>query len=539
VDVDDVSITFQARSRRYARFGALAVAMSVLAQGACDGSPPTDSDPLEGADLVAGTSLPRHGLLVIPRDGGPAELRAIEDPGRIRWSGTEELPATTAVHPLGRAVALRARDGAITVFHPSGELRRSAGSVPADARWVQSTDGGAFVWGTRALVLTGDETRSIASTATVTWAAPATGGRSLLLTVTEDGPRLEVWEADGDEPASVHPVSSRGPALLTGWGRELVLPEGDDGRTLVGRALPDLEPVEHARLDRAPVVLASSPSQHRLLAVSAGESRLESIDRYAWRAVDETSFDETVREVRPGVTGAVVLAFDGAQIWAILAGDGGREEIGSDWRTDLPIGLPGGRVLGTIGGAMMLFDLRGGGSVEVDGPTDAWWVPVRWTPRRVEPVVQAPELALEEGEDAEVDAAGAQLLNIGLRTVGRVAGRAVATTAIPEFEFRDETESGAEAPGRDRFTAIPDGFYAVASSSRQLENLGRLRSALERAGYRTEVLSRRDEANDLWYRLMVGPYPSRSDAEEAARSLQRERGISAWIHEAIGFGGPR
>ena len=513
--------------------------MSVLAQGACGGSPPADSEPLDGADLVAGTSLPRHGLLVIPRAGGPAELRGVEDPARVRWSGTTNLPASTAAYPLGRAVAIRGEDGAVTVFQPSGELLRPVGAVPAEARWIQSADGGAFVWGTRALVLTDNEARSLASEATVTWAAPAAGGRSLLLTVAEAGPRLELWEPGEEQPAAVQQVGSRGPALVTGWGREVLLVEGDDGRQLVGRRVPELAPEEHARVDRAPVLLAASPSHHRVFAASAGESDIQAFDRYAWRPVSEISFDETVREVRPGITGDLVLAFDGAQIWAVRAGDSRRREIGSDWRIDLPIGLPGGRVLGVLGGALRVIDVRSGEATEVDGPADAWWVPVRWTPRSVEPVVQAPDIASADTSDVRVDTNEGQMLNVGLLTVGRVAGRAVASRPLPEFEFGDEQGAEPDAAPGDPFTTIPDGFYAVATSSRQLESLGRLRRALEDSGYRTQVLSRRDEANDLWYRLMVGPYGSRSDAEDAARTLQRERGISAWIHEAIGMGGAR
>ena len=518
------------------------MALGVVPQAACGGSPPSDPDPLDGADLVAGTSIPRHGLLVVPRSGGPAELRAIDNPSRIRWAGTADLPPSVEAHALDRSIVLRSADGSVSVFQPSGELIREVGTVPDGARWVQSDRGGAFVWGTRALVVTDEESRSLDAGMTVTWAAPAAGDRSVLLTVSEDGPRLELWEGDASEPTSVRAVDSRGPALLTAWGTEVVLGEGDGGRRLVAHTLPDLEPTEETTLGRSPVFLASSPSQHRLFVASAGESRIEAIDRYAWEPVERTATGAPVTEVRPGVTGDVLLAFDGAQIWAVRAGSSDRVEIGSDWRADLPLGLPGGVVLGAITGTVRLFDLVSGDVQDVEGPADAWWLPVRWTPRRVEPAVSAPDL--EETAESLPDESEARErgLNIGLLTAGRVAGRRVATLPSAPSGLPSATDAPASTgavPGPDPFSSIPGGFYAVASSSRQLESLGRLRRSLEDSGYPTEVLSRRDEANDLWYRLMVGPYASRDDAEDAARSLQRERGISAWIHESFGPGQPR
>jgi hypothetical protein len=209
-------------------------------------------------------------------------------------------------------------------------------------------------------------------------------------------------------------------------------------------------------------------------------------------------------------------------------------QIGSDWRIDLPLGLPGGRILGAIGGSVRSFDRDGRDPIEVDGPADAWWLAVRWTPRGVEPVVSALSLETPAEDSVAADDGQEQFLTVGLTTVGRVAGRAVAGISSADIDF--VTDAPAETPAADSYTVIPDGFYAVATSSRQVESLRALQRSLEGSGYPTEVLTRRDEANELWYRLMVGPYPSRSEAETAVGSLQRERGISAWIHEAIGGG---
>jgi len=511
--------------------------VSVWASGACGGSPPADSRTLEGADLIAGTSIPRHGLLVIPRSGGSAELRAVDDPSRIRWSGTEILPATQAAYSLGRSAVLRGEDGVVTVFQPSGEVVWEAGTVPPEARWVAADEGGAFVWTAGALVFrpeaTRESTRTIASGHRILWAAPASGDRVVALTQSADSARLEVWEPGDTEPSSVHSVDAAGPALLTARGREVILTGGKNGRTLIGRMLPELEPIRHTVLGAAPIILASSPSEHRVFAASDDDPGLVVIDRYGWRTLRPTSLDMPVREVRPAVTGDLVLAFDGTQIWDLRAGEKTARKIVGEWRIDLPMGLPGGRILTVVGGVIRWLEADGEESTVVDGPEDAWWLPVRWTPRRVEPFVSPPSVKATDGGVGAAPDEVEQVQVVGLTTMGRVAGRAVPETELARDPLAAGSALGA-GPETGPPSTVPGGFYAVASSSRKMEGLKALRRSLEASGYSTQVLTRRDEANDLWYRLLVGPYASRGEAEAAVSSLQRERGISAWIHEAIG-----
>ena len=188
--------------------------------------------------------------------------------------------------------------------------------------------------------------------------------------------------------------------------------------------------------------------------------------------------------------------------------------------------------------------LRPGGEVDaVEGSADAWWLPFRWG-RRL-PVASAaivPEDTLEDAEEA-LDALADSVPpgRIGLLTVGRAgrtSNRSPETSDDPapgdadfqefeEFAPRPQRADDAAAP----LPELPGGFYAVALSSRQLAALGQMRQLLDRSGYSTHVLRRMDEANDIWYRLLVGPYATRPDAEDAALELRRERGIDAWVHE--------
>lgn len=502
---------------------ALAVAL-----GGCGDSPPEGTEPLQGPDLVAGTSLLRHGLLTIPRAGGVAAVRSIEDPLHVRWRGGVELPASVEAHAVDRSAVLRAEDGEISLYTPATETVRSLGSVPATARWVAAGDGGAFVARERALVVRPGAAREVTTDGSFVWVGPASSGRVVALVETGSGHRLDVWE-EAETPATSATVESPGPVALTGAGRELLLPEGEDGR-LVERSLPELTATERFSLGRPPTLLATSASEHRLFAATAGDDRLVTVDRYGWARLERSRTEGSVRGMRGSVTGDLLLYADQAGVWAVDPEEGSPVTIESDWRADLPLALPGGRVLGIQDGHVRLFGPEGEpGDVVPDG-ADAWWLPIRWRPRAIEVLTLATDTTSDTGGEGEreVGERPAEFQTVGLTTIGQVSGRAVAAEPPSDRAERFLEEETAEARASAR---VPNGFYAVATSSRQLPSLRDLQRSLEGSGYPTQVLPRVDEANETWYRLLVGPYDTRERAEAAASELRRDRGISAWIQE--------
>jgi cell division septation protein DedD len=98
--------------------------------------------------------------------------------------------------------------------------------------------------------------------------------------------------------------------------------------------------------------------------------------------------------------------------------------------------------------------------------------------------------------------------------------------------LRDETAPSAEI-------GPPPGFYAIVGSARQADGIRALVQSLEEAGFSTEVQDVPDEAGRTWYRGLVGPYRSRSEAEAAARQLLRERRLEAWVTEIASVGRSR
>lgn len=522
VDVVDVTSSARLPYSRFAVLRASAFVTLLAALSGCGGPPTDQPDPLEGPALVSGTSLTRHGLLVISRTGGVAEFRSIDDPSVVRWTGRLTLLPATAAHSLGSAALIRDEDGT-SIYTVFPEKLVPLPEIPSHARWIASSVGGAFVASGWALAVTATGSMAIQAEGEILWAAPAAGGRVVALVDAAEGPQLSVWEAGAERPVRSRAIGTRGPVVLAGWGTEVVTASESGGR-LMTWSVPELEPSQAIELSAAPVLLATSPSQHRVYAATSIRPRLFAIDRYDWRQVGSLSMDAPPRALRTSITGDRVLGFDGSASWSMSAATTDKRPLPGEWRADLPIALPSGAILVSTAGELRLVSPEGADLGVVDGPRDAWWLPFRWGPRP--PATAVPVAPEDTIGDPELTTTSGR--RIGLLTMGMAAGRTAA--ARPARGDGRTTES----PAGTTSSALPGGFYAVAISSRQLTSLGRLRQSLDGAGYSTHVLRRVDEANDTWYRLLVGPYASRPTAEAVARELRRERGIDAWIHEIAG-----
>ena len=527
----DVTSSVRLPSCSLTCFGACVVVTLLVSFGAC-GSPPTDQpEPLYGADLVAGTSLERHGLLVIPRETGVAEFRSMEDPSTIRWTGRLILPTTKAAHGLGRTVVLRHQGGA-SLYTPSPESLTLLPNVPPQARWISSPSGGSFVAGGWALTVTSSTSRVITADGEILWAAPVADDRAVGLIDSPSGPKLVVWEAEEEIPSNTRSVSTRGPVIVTGWGNEVV-GTSNDGTRLIRWSIPDLESVEVLKIDNAVAALSTSPSQHRIYVVMAANPELLAVDRYDWQVVGTVRNDEHFEALRISKTDDRILAYDGTTVWSMRSGGTNKMAIPSQWRSDFPISLLDGSTLVIDSAGLGVYGAGGSHVKAVDGPLSAWWIPVHWAPR-------APVTAVSSTPDdtvvGQLELSPLSPRRIGLLTMGSTAGRAGVPRRRDAAVSPDSrvAPNSLTTPDTQVRSLLSSGFYVVVNSSRQLASLEGLEEALEGSSYSTHVAPHVDEAGDMWYRLLVGPYISRSSADTVSSELRRERGIDAWIQEIDG-----
>lgn len=224
---------------------------------------------------------------------------------------------------------------------------------------------------------------------------------------------------------------------------------------------------------------AFSPSGH-LLYVVGGDTAIVVIDRFGHEVIDRIELPGRARDLRPDAQGRWLLAapVEGDSAWVIDVGT--HRYIGTiatSWSQDLPVVAAPNTLLGRRGADLVAFDLAGRRFPEtgrVAGGAADFWIPVAWhLPITAPP---APVVA--------------------------VAGPADTTA--------DTTEAGDS-------TIVPLKVYLQLSSSQNPTWADDLVTKLRAAGLPAAVLPPKQP--DEPYRVVLGPYPTREQAEETGRGL--------------------
>lgn len=478
---------------------------------------------MEGAPLLVGSSLDQWSLVGIPGEGGTVDVRSVRDPSRSVREGNTSLPASLEVRFVGeRQVFLRTGDGIVLHYDPEADEVTRIGTVGADPAFSSWNGFGVYVSAEGAALLEVEERDawSFEVTGRPVWATPVEDGRVAVM-VEEAEARRSMWLLRrGDaQPESRTAAAYGPPGLATAWGRRLVFrsPEGD-GLQFV--AVPSLTAGPEVTLDGRVTALAGSPSSHAIYAAVEDPARVVEVSRFSRESRELGEVEGgSITELRASTLGQSVLAHDGARVWWVPVGEAQPASTEAEWRSDLPMVLPDGRVLLVRDDGLFLWNPEAGSEpVPLDGasPDRAWGV-VRWNPAP-EPVAPDPGRiagATDEEEEAREPGTSAE------------AERDPAEVA----EDRPEPAQADAPPETSDSTRVPTGYYAVAGSAREPEGVQALRDDLESSGYPAAIQRHADDAGRTWYRALVGPYPTRTEAEAAARQLRRERDLAAWVAE--------
>ena len=293
-----------------------------------------------------------------------------------------------------------------------------------------------------------------------------------LLTVTAGSPgRLLVLDTDQPDTVSIVPD---GPVAASPWG-DLMAVAADSGLVLidpVNRAKPRFQEIS------GKAKLASfSPSGHRIW-VADGESRLHVINRYTGEEVDRIRLPGPGSELRPDPWGRWLLVrpATGDSVWVIdLARNEMVGTLASLWGNDAPAITNQGLALLKRDGDLVVQDLTRDTWPEVgriEGGASDLWLPLAWTPEPTEAAAAVPD-----------------------------------TTAAPTGDT-----TGTAAPKNNS-------VYLQVSSSQNPAWARDLAGQLRDAGLPASVLE--PTGPDEGYRVVLGPYASRDEAEAAGRKLGR------------------
>jgi hypothetical protein len=288
--------------------------------------------------------------------------------------------------------------------------------------------------------------------------------------IPQDPARLIV--AAADQPSSVRNIAAGGDVAATRWG-DLVAIAQDSGVTFydpLGRREPAF-----VRLSDQPRALAFSPSGHRIYVARRNTPGLAALDRYDPRELDGVALPGPASALRLDPQGRWLLArpASGDSAWIVdLPVKRHTGAIATAWQPDLPAIAPDGMLLYRHRDdvvAMRPDSLVETGRVQSGG--NDIWILSSWLPRSAGPA-------------------------------SRVADAAAADTM------------GADGP-----------LYVQVSTSQNPDWSGRLAQDLTRAGLNARVLP--PQQSDDGYRVVLGPYATRAQAEAIGRRLGRP----FWIYQ--------
>ena len=237
----------------------------------------------------------------------------------------------------------------------------------------------------------------------------------------------------------------------------------------------------------APLHAVFSPSGHRIYAARQ-QNDIVQLDRFTGTDLGTLSLPGAVAALRIGRTGRWLLgrAEQGDSLWVIDA-TGWRlaYTIQAAWGEDLPAITAGKNLLIRRGKDVVALDLSAPGAPEIARLPDAaadLFLPLAWVPKSAPPEVTT-----------------------------------VATTTSPA----SAPDSGAAAvppePAQD--ARSESGFFIQVSSSQNQDWAKALAQQLKDGGYPSKVLS--PEVPDQGFRVVVGPYPSRDQADSVGKRLGR------------------
>ena len=503
-----------------------------------------------------GTLGPDAILLRVPAQGGPARAYRYPSLDTVIWSTRAALPAQ--VHSLAFSIdagTLTLTDGAGLPWRltlGSGSLERAmatplGGTVSLDGSGIFGTSGGAVL-----RLTTSDATPwQVRSTASLSQLQPLRDGGVLLI-----GQRGNETVLTRFRPPGTTAIDS---AVLDGKARLISAAGGDryylsDGPSrLVSVRARDLEKLGTISLDDSIIGTASSPSGDRVyvLGRAARVARVQVINKYADEVVAKIPVPADASALRMDPLGRYVLVrHSGARDSVIVIGIATDNILGrfaSPWRADLPLVFPDGRIASLRGNDVVM--LTAGdftpAAVVTGGAKDIWTV-VQWNGfrrRAGDTPLRASGTLADTARRAAQDTTATRLAAQKPRADG--AARSDSTSTKPsradsikqELARSDSVRRAAiaRADSAARARAVPEtsaelgerGSFVVQFAALKAEGPAQqLASAISSRGAKAHV-SVTNTNGILLYRVILGPFRSRADAERAGQAARRDY----WVFE--------
>jgi septal ring-binding cell division protein DamX len=482
----------------------------VLAVAACGTRDRQDTTTTRATPSTAATRGPDNLVLRIVRTGGTARVFAYPGLDSVVWSG-RGAPAPA------RVLAFDDEAGTVAYVDTRGfpariDFRQDGTGVVSRAKLtsIASADGSSIY------AIAKDGVQRFSPRGTWKWKPPLEAralfpqpdGTLLVLAERKSGSVLwRVRPPEKDIADSVElPRVDR--TLRTQVGDRLYLGAGSD---LIGVRTRTMQRTATVSFEAPIEQMAATPSGDRVFVVTKDGTAVQVVDRYQEKVTGTIDLARRVGDLRMDPIGRYLLVEVQGADSALVIALGNNTLVGavaSTWRADLPFVAPDGSIALAQGKDVVLVDggtLRPAARVR-DGGADFWYA-FRWTGFRP--------------RDATLDQPVYFPVTIDTASPLDSLSAADSASAVPPA-------SGAAEP-RDTTTRRSNGFTvsfaALLAGDKARELAGRIHVGNETA----RVVTVMREGQPV-YRVVLGPYPTREEADRVGRESRQ----SYWIYE----GGP-
>ena len=489
-----------------------------LVLAACSGPERGDNPAASDSPTVISAGGADRLVLRFARAGGPVRAFAYPRVDSLVWTSRDTLPAVDRVlgfdSDAGSVAALDTRGVPLRVGLRMGDVARE---TKAKLSYAVSQDGNAIygvaVDGTIRRLTPEGEWRFKPPAPPRELFPQSDGG---LLVVSDARNATTVWRMHPPQESLVDtarlPLAQR--PVGTPLGDRLYFTV-DSG--LIGVRARDLTPVPSVRIPGRIRAAVTTPSGDRIYLLTAGSADLVVVDRYAEEIATRITLPDTSRELRMDPTGRYVVARAATKDSAWIVAVGTDQLVGrvaTGWRADLPLVTPDGSLALLHGNDVVLVDSDSLKTIRrvPGGGRDLWYF-VEWNGFRPRNALLDEPVQFEGMDSAPPDSG--DTLNPFSVTPPPDSVAPTPDSMVPPPRF-DTTPPPVTSPG----------FTVQFAALRGERAANAVASQIEADGQRAHVVHTTQGGLDIW-RVVLGPYPTRESAEQAARSTGR----SYWIYE--------
>lgn len=505
------------------------IVVLALVTVACGPSDRREPPARHDAPSASSSTGPDQIILRIPRSGGAVRAFRYPQIDSVIWTSSSNAA------PPGRVLAFDNEAGSLAYVDKNGvpgriDLRSGVVGVASRAKLTSlASSDGYSIYGIAAnggvtrLTPTGDWSYTPPKRARLV--LPQDDGT--LLVLTDGGENLGVLRLHppGEDVTDSAAVPDARRILHAQAGDRVYFGIDSSLFALRGRAL---QPTPELRLTDGVRDIVPTPSGDRLFVATDSSRNLAVVDRYRDAMGTSVELPGTVTALRMDPLGRYVLAraAKGDSAWVIAVGTARViGTVATTWRDDLPMVAPDGALFLADDKNVRIVDgetLRQR-SVVTGGASDFWHVIV-WNgfrPRAGE-LDQPVTFADSDSVSARADTSDTAAAALPARPPGDTAGRpprgAIPRPAPPRLP----ADTTAAAPARAGGWVVSFAAYLSEASAKQRA------TAISVDGQKARVVSGQTPGTTTTvYRVILGPYPTRADAERVGRESRE----SFWVYE--------